>query len=492
MEERNIYKDISQRTGGDIYLGIVGPVRTGKSTFIKRFMDTLVIPNIVNETQRERANDELPQSSAGRTIMTTEPKFIPENAVEVKLDDTSSFRVRMIDCVGYIVPSALGYIEDEEPRMVKTPWFDEAIPFDMAAEIGTKKVITDHSTIGLVITTDGSVSDIERSEYEEAEARVINELKEINKPFIILLNSADPTSRACRELAKNLTNKYGVPVEAVSCADLDETEIKRILARVLFEFPVKEIKVDMPKWVSSLEQSHKLRSTLFSVIQSSAKRAEKIREVSDIADSISKCEYVTLAETSAVDLGKGHARLKVELDSSLFYKVLGEKTGLEVSDEGGLLDAMMELSEMKKKYERVQQAYNDVNESGYGIVMPSMDELTLEEPEIIKQGGRYGIRLRANAPSVHMMKTTIKTEVTPIVGSEQQSEELVSYLLREFEEDPSKIWESNIFGKSLHELVNEGLHNKLYRMPADARNKLKETIERIINDGCNGLICIIL
>lgn len=492
MEERNIYKDISQRTGGDIYLGIVGPVRTGKSTFIKRFMDTLVIPNIVNETQRERANDELPQSSAGRTIMTTEPKFIPENAVEVKLDDTSSFRVRMIDCVGYIVPSALGYIEDEEPRMVKTPWFDEAIPFDMAAEIGTKKVITDHSTIGLVITTDGSVSDIERSEYEEAEARVVNELKEINKPFIILLNSADPTSRACRELAKNLTNKYGVPVEAVSCADLDETEIKRILARVLFEFPVKEIKVDMPKWVSSLEQSHKLRSTLFSVIQSSAKRAEKIREVSDIADSISKCEYVTLAETSAVDLGKGHARLKVELDSSLFYKVLGEKTGLEVSDEGGLLDAMMELSEMKKKYERVQQAYNDVNESGYGIVMPSMDELTLEEPEIIKQGGRYGIRLRANAPSVHMMKTTIKTEVTPIVGSEQQSEELVSYLLREFEEDPSKIWESNIFGKSLHELVNEGLHNKLYRMPADARNKLKETIERIINDGCNGLICIIL
>ena len=492
MEERNIYKDISQRTGGDIYLGIVGPVRTGKSTFIKRFMDTLVIPNIVNETQRERANDELPQSSAGRTIMTTEPKFIPENAVEVKLDDTSSFRVRMIDCVGYIVPSALGYIEDEEPRMVKTPWFDEAIPFDMAAEIGTKKVITDHSTIGLVITTDGSVSDIERSEYEEAEARVINELKEINKPFIILLNSADPTSRACRELAKNLTNKYGVPVEAVSCADLDETEIKRILARVLFEFPVKEIKVDMPKWVSSLEQSHKLRSTLFSVIQSSAKRAEKIREVSDIADSISKCEYVTLAETSAVDLGKGHARLTVELDSSLFHKVLGEKTGLEVSDEGGLLDAMMELSEMKKKYERVQQAYNDVNESGYGIVMPSMDELTLEEPEIIKQGGRYGIRLRANAPSVHMMKTTIKTEVTPIVGSEQQSEELVSYLLREFEEDPSKIWESNIFGKSLHELVNEGLHNKLYRMPADARNKLKETIERIINDGCNGLICIIL
>lgn len=492
MEERNIYKDISQRTGGDIYLGIVGPVRTGKSTFIKRFMDTLVIPNIVNDTQRERANDELPQSSAGRTIMTTEPKFIPENAVEVKLDNVSGFRVRMIDCVGYIVPSALGYIENEEPRMVKTPWFEEAIPFDMAAEIGTKKVITDHSTIGLVVTTDGSISDIERSEYEEAEARVINELKEINKPFIILLNSVDPMSRECRELAKKLGDKYGVPVEAVSCMDLDEHEIKRILARILFEFPIKEIKVDMPKWVSSLEQSNNLRSTLFSVIQSSARKAEKIREITDIADSVAECGYVTLAETSEVDLGSGCARLKVELDHSLFYKVLGEKTGLEINDEGGLLDAMLELSQMKKKYERVQQAYNDVNESGYGIVMPCMEELTLEEPEIIKQGGRYGIRLRANAPSVHMMKTTIKTEITPIVGSEQQSEELVTYLLREFEEDPSKIWESNIFGKSLHELVNEGLHNKLYRMPADARNKMKETIERIINDGCNGLICIIL
>ena len=492
MEEINIYKDISQRTNGDIYLGIVGPVRTGKSTFIKRFMDTLVIPNISSDEQRERANDELPQSSAGRTIMTTEPKFIPEKAVEIKLDNSASFRVRMIDCVGYIVPSALGYIEDESPRMVKTPWFEEAIPFDMAAEIGTKKVITDHSTIGLVITTDGSISDIDREEYEDAEERVIEELRQINKPFIILLNSTDPKSQPVRLLAKKLSDKYGVPVEPVSCMELDEDEIKRILARVLFEFPVREIKVDMPRWVSSLEKSHWLRSEVFSVIQSSAGRAEKIREVSDIADSISACQYISLAETSEVDLGKGHARLKVELEPSLFYKVLGEKTGFEVEDEGGLLDSMTELSQIKKRFEKVQEAYNDVCETGYGIVMPSMEELTLEEPEIIKQGGRYGIRLRANAPSVHMMKTTIKTEITPIVGSEQQSEELVSYLLREFEEDPSKIWESNIFGKSLHELVNEGLHNKLYRMPADARNKVRETTERIINDGCNGLICIIL
>lgn len=492
MEERNIYKDISQRTNGDIYLGIVGPVRTGKSTFIKRFMDTLVIPNISSDEQRERANDELPQSAAGRTIMTTEPKFIPENAVEVMLSGNAGFRVRMIDCVGYIVPSALGYIENEAPRMVKTPWFDEAIPFDMAAEIGTKKVITDHSTIGLVITTDGSISDIEREEYEDAEQRVINELKEINKPFIVLLNSVEPEATPVRQLAGELSKKYGVPVEPVSCMDLDENEIKRILARVLFEFPVKEIKVDMPKWVASLDKEHWLRNRLFSVIQSGAEKAEKIKEVSDIADRISECEYVARSETSAVDLGTGRARLRVELDGGIFYKVLGEKTGLDIEDEAGLLDAMSELSRMRESFEKVRQAYDDVNETGYGIVMPSMDELTLEEPEIIKQGGRYGVRLRANAPSVHMMKTTIKTEITPIVGSEQQSEELVNYLLREFEEDPSKIWESNIFGKSLHELVNEGLHNKLYRMPADARKKMKETTERIINDGCNGLICIIL
>ena len=461
MEELNIYRDISKRTGGEIYLGIVGPVRTGKSTFIKRFMDTLVIPNISSAEERERATDELPQSAAGRTIMTTEPKFIPENAVEVSLEDSAVFRVRMIDCVGYIVPSALGYIEDEAPRMVKTPWFDEAIPFDMAAEIGTKKVITDHSTIGLVVTTDGTISDLEREEYVSAEERVIRELQDISKPFIVLLNSADPQSKECRKLALDLSEKYGVPVEPVSCADLDENEIKRILARILFEFPVREIKVDMPKWVSGLEKSHWLRSRLFGVIQESAAGAVKLRDVKSIAEKISECEYVSLAETGSVDLGTGHARLKVMLDNALFYRVMGEKTGFEIQDEGSLLNVMMELSEMRKKYDR-------------------------------RQGGRYGVRLRAKAPSIHLMKTTIQTEITPIVGSEQQSEELVGYLLKEFEEEPAKIWESNIFGKSLHELVNEGLQNKLCRMPADARKKMKETTERIINDGCNGLICIIL
>ena len=492
MEDFNIYRDISRRTGGDIYLGIVGPVRTGKSTFIKRFMDTLVIPHIDSTEQRERATDELPQSSAGRTIMTTEPKFIPEQAVEIKLSDSAVCRVRMIDCVGYIVPSALGYIEDEAPRMVKTPWFDEAVPFDMAAEIGTKKVITDHSTIGLVVTTDGSISDIDRAEYEEAEERVIRELQEIRKPFLVLLNCVEPHSPEAQQLAAALSEKYGVPVEPVSCIELDENEIKRILARVLFEFPVKEIKVDMPKWLTALEKTHWLRSQLFDTIRQNAVRVEKLREVSTMAEQIAASDYVVRSETSAVDLGAGHARLRVELDGSLFYRVIGEKTGMEIQDEGGLLDVMMDLANTKRKYERLRQACEDVAETGYGIVMPTMEEMTLEEPEIIKQGGRYGVRLRANAPSVHMMKTTIRTEITPIVGSEQQSEELLRYLLKEFEEQPAKIWESNIFGKSLHELVSEGLQNKLCRMPAEARRKMKDTTERIINDGCNGLICIIL
>ena len=492
MEERNIYHDISQRTNGDIYIGVVGPVRTGKSTFIKRFMDTLVIPNIENNASKDRAVDELPQSAAGRTIMTTEPKFIPEEAVEVNIGGNATFKVRMIDCVGYVVPSALGYVEDEGPRMVKTPWFDEEIPFETAAELGTKKVITDHSTIGLVITTDGSISDIDRTEYENAEERVINELKSINKPFIILLNSMYPNSQETHLLAAEMSRKYIVPVIPVSCLELDENEIKRILAQILFEFPVKEIRVDMPKWVSNLEKNHWLRSDVYNTIQRSAARLSKIREIQNIITDMDECEHIKEAQISNIDLSVGHARISLVLNDNLFYKVLGEKTGLNISDECGLLDCMLSLSAMKKDYEKIQDAYNSVNATGYGIVMPTMDELSLEEPEIIRQGGKYGIRLKAAAPSVHMIKTRITTEVTPIVGSEQQSEELVMYLLKEFEENPKKIWESNIFGKSLHELVNEGLHNKLYRMPTDARTKLTETIERIINDGCNGLICIIL
>lgn len=492
MEERNIYKDIAKRTNGDIYIGVVGPVRTGKSTFIKRFMDTLVIPNMGSQYQKERAIDELPQSASGRTIMTTEPKFIPEDAVEVNIDSNASFKTRMIDCVGYIVPSALGYIEDENPRMVMTPWFDEPIPFNMAAEIGTKKVITDHSTIGLVITTDGSITDIDRDEYEEAEERVINELKEIDKPFIVLLNSMHPNSPQTIQLTESMSEKYGVPVIAVNCLELDENEIKKILAQILFEFPVKEIKIDIPRWLASLERDHWLRSKIYSVLKDSAKDIYKIRDAQKISDDVTLCEYINKAETSSVDLGIGHAKIDISMDPGLFYKIICEKTGIEVNDEGDLLNCMMQLANANKKYERINSAYDELSEDGYGIVLPSIEELTLEEPEIIKQGGKYGIKLKASAPSIHMMKTNITTEVTPIVGSEQQSEELVKYLLNEFEENPSKIWESNIFGKSLYELVNEGLHNKLNRMPEDARTKVTETVEKIINDGCNGLICILL
>ncbi len=492
MPERNIYEDIARRTNGDIYIGVVGPVRSGKSTFIKRFMDTLVIPNIENDSRRERAIDELPQSAAGKTIMTTEPKFIPEDAVEVSIGGNASFNVRMIDCVGYIVPGAAGYIEDEQPRMVKTPWFDDEIPFNMAAEIGTKKVITEHSTIGLVITTDGTITDLPREEYEDAEQRVIDELKIINKPFVIILNCLSPSSPKSLALAEELTKKYGVPVIPESCIDLDENEIKRILASLLFEFPVKEIKIDMPKWISTLEKSHYIRSSIFSSIFTCSGSIKKIRELQDMVNKLPECEHISACSITAIDLGRGTAKISLTVSGSLFYRVLGEQTGFEIADEKSLLECMLSLAKIKKEFEKINEAYNSVSETGYGIVMPTMDELSLEEPEIIKQGGKYGIRLKASAPSVHMIKTNITTEVTPIVGSEQQSEELVMYMLKEFEEDPAKIWESNIFGKSLHELVNEGLHNKLLRMPEDARNKMRDTIERIINEGCNGLICIIL
>ena len=492
MEERTIYTDISKRTGGSIFVGVIGPVRTGKSTFIQRFMESIVIPNIEEEYRRDRAVDEMPQSAAGRTIMTTEPKFIPEQAVTIRVDESAEFSVRLIDCVGYIVPSSLGYIEDNMPRMVMTPWYEEPIPFNMAAEIGTKKVITEHSTIGLVVTTDGSISDIPREEYEEAEERVISELQEIHKPFIVLLNSTNPQSERVTALGEELSSKYGVPVMPVNCLTMEEKEIREILAKILFEFPVKEIRVDMPRWLCTLEKEHWLRSSVYAASRKAAGSITRIRELQSAVDSIKECDYICGAQVTNISLGEGKARLRVEMDQGLFYRVLGEKTGIEIHNEGELLSCLMQFSAMKKQYDKIRDAYNEVQNTGYGIVMPDIEELSLEEPEIIRQGGKYGIRLKAAAPSIHMMKTNITTEVTPIVGSEQQSQELVAYLLKEFEESPGKIWESNIFGKSLHELVNEGLHNKLYRMPVDARDKMRETIERIINDGCSGLICIIL
>lgn len=492
MVNNDIYSDIAKRTDGDIYIGIVGPVRTGKSTFIKRFMEQLVIPNITSEFRRERAVDELPQSAAGKTIMTTEPKFIPEEAVEVKINDNTKFNVRMIDCVGYIVPSAIGYIENEAPRMVVTPWFEEEIPFAMAAEIGTQKVIQDHSTIGLVVTTDGSISDIPREEYEEAEQRVIDELVSINKPFIIVLNCVDPDSAESQKLAEQMSKKYGNVVIPVNCLALDEESINNILRQVLYAFPIKEINISMPKWITALDKNHWLKCSVMGTIRNAAADMHHVRDVDKLTERISDGDYIDGSRIDTIDLGKGSADVSIDLEKCLFYKIIGEETGIEISNDNDLMPLLKELMCIKKKYEKIENALSEVEATGYGIVMPQLDDLTLEEPEIIKQGGKYGVRLKASAPSIHMMKANIVTEVNPIVGSEKQSEELVMYLMNEFDEDPKKIWSSNIFGKSLHELVNEGLHNKLYKMPVDARLKLQETLERIINEGCGGLICFIL
>lgn len=488
----NIYKDIAKRTDGDIYIGIVGPVRTGKSTFIKRFMEKLVIPNIESDFRRERAVDELPQSAAGKTIMTTEPKFIPEDAVEISVGENARFNVRLIDCVGYIVPSAIGYIENEAPRMVMTPWFTEEVPFNMAAEVGTRKVITEHSTIGLVVTTDGSISDIPRNEYEESEQRVISELKAINKPFVILLNCTDPKSGKAAELRQEMEEKYSTPVIAVNCLDLTGEDIDNILKQVLFSFPVKEIGIYCPKWITGLAKGHWLKTEVYAAIRGAAENVRTVRDAENIVSDLRECEHITHADIRSIDLGRGFAEISLTVKSELFYRILGETTGIEISGESDLLPLLGELTAVKRKYEKIENALKEVEATGYGIVMPTIDELTLEEPEIVRQGGKYGVKLKASAPSIHMMKADIITEVSPIVGSEKQSEELVMYLLRDFEENPGKIWESNIFGKSLHELVNEGLHNKLYRMPVDARLKLQETLERIINEGCGGLICFIL
>lgn len=492
MSNASIYKDIAERTGGDIYIGVVGPVRTGKSTFIKQFMDKLVLPNISAEYLKERANDELPQSSSGRTIMTTEPKFIPENAAEIKVDKNAVMKVRLIDCVGYIVPSALGYIEGNEPRMVKTPWYEQAIPFNEAAEIGTKKVITEHSTIGLVITTDGSISDIPREEYALAEERVIEELKAIEKPFIALLNCMYPESEQAQSLARELSEKYDVPVIPINCLELSENDIKHILSRVIFEFPLREITVNFPRWINSLPLEHWLRANLIETIKKSAKGLLHIRDIGLFEDAFEDNENVEEAKVESIDLGRGSAEVLLNIGKELFYKILAETTGLVINDEEELMQNIADMAAMKKQYMRVKGALEEVEATGYGIIMPEIEELTLEEPQIVKQGGKYGVKLRASAPSIHLMKANISTEVSPIVSSEKQSEDLVMYLLSEFEEDSVKIWQSNIFGKSLHELVNEGLHSKLMRMPQDARMRVKETIERVINEGCNGLVCILL
>ena len=491
MDGYNIYQDIANRTEGNIYIGVVGPVRTGKSTFIKRFMDLKVLPNIENDFRRTRAMDELPQSAAGKTIMTTEPKFVPNEAVNINIDDAMC-KVRLIDCVGYMVDGAIGGVEDGNARMVQTPWDSSPMPFDQAAEIGTKKVIEDHSTIGLVVTSDGSITDIPREDYIDAERRVVSELKAINKPFVVLLNSTMPYSAPAKELQNQLMQEYNVPVIAMSCADMSEEDIETILKAVLYEFPLKEIGINLPKWLDALPYSHPLKDKIYTSLRDSLKNVRKIRDGIVAAKGISDFDFAKDVRLPMVDLGSGTVMVDVATPEELFYQILSSSTGFDISGEERLLSLLMELKDVKSRYDKIEYALKEVDAKGYGIVCPTIDELSLEEPEIMKQGNRYGVRLRASAPSIHLIRADIEAEVNPIVGTEKQSEELIKYLLDEFETDPKKIWESNIFGKSLHELVNEGLHNKLSKMPEESRFKLQETLQRIINEGSGGLICIIL
>lgn len=487
-----LYEDIAKRTDGDIYVGVVGPVRTGKSTFIKRFMDLLVIPNIENSYKQERARDELPQSAGGRTIMTTEPKFTPNEAVEIKIGNNISLKTRLVDCVGYLVNNAIGYLEDDMPRMVKTPWSDEEIPFETAAEIGTKKVIQEHSTIGILVTTDGSITDIPREDYIDAEERVVRELKELNKPFIILLNSDSPYSESTKNLARKLEEKYEATVIPTDCSNLELDDINNILGKILYEFPVERININFPKWADRLDENHWLKKELFAEIKEACNNVKLLKNVDGAVSKLQNTEVIFSSTLNEIKLGTGEVNITVNLHDELFYKIITEISGVEISNEGDLFTTIAEFSKTKKEYDKIAYALEEVKAKGYGIVTPSMDELILDEPEMVKQGSRYGVKLKATAPSIHLIKADIETEVSPIVGSEKQSEELVNYLLSEFESDPKKIWESNIFGKSLHELVNEGLQNKLARMPEDAQGKLQETLERIVNEGSGGLICIIL
>ena len=492
MNYQNLYRDIAERTKGDIYIGVVGPVRTGKSTFIKQFMDLLVLPNIENAYNKERAKDELPQSATGRTIMTTEPKFVPNEAVEIRLDDVATFKVRMIDCVGYLVPGANGHLDDDMPRMISTPWSEEKMPFTQAAEMGTKKVITDHSTIGIVVTTDGSIADIPREDYIDAEERVIRELREINKPFVILINTQQPFSPETDRLRGELSQKHGAPVMAVNCAQLKLDDINAVIESVLYEFPVQEIRVNYPRWIETLPLSHWLKQSFIEAVKEMTRGIGKLRDMRDHVSVLDENEYVKKAFLDKIALGEGTACIELGVDDSLFYRILSETTGMDIAGEYQLISTIKVLAEAKREFDKIKFALEEVHRKGYGIVTPATDEMKLEPPTLVKHGSKYGVKLRASAPSIHLIRADIETEVSPLVGTEAQSEELIEYINREMADDPSKIWELNMFGKSMHEMVRDGLQNKLFRMPETAQMKFQDTLQRIINEGSGGLICIIL
>lgn len=488
----NIYEDIAKRTQGDIYIGVVGPVRTGKSTFIRKFMETLVLPNIENEFKKDRTRDEIPQSGSGKTIMTVEPKFVPADGVVIQLKDSVTLKVRMVDCVGYIVEGALGHEENGKQRLVSTPWSKDAMTFEEAAEIGTKKVIRDHSTIGVVVITDGSVTGIERGSYVEAEERVIDELKSIKKPFVVILNSLNPKDEKTELLRNELEEKYDIPILPVNVEQMEEEDIENILETVLYDFPLNEIRINISKWVEGLEKNHWVKENIISTLKQSIANLQKIRDINEIVNGFESLEFLDGVIVENVELGEGVVNIQLSTKQELFYNVLEEKSGFKIEEDSQLLNLVTSLSKIKQEYDKIEVALNDAKNFGYGVVAPSLSELSLEEPEIIKQGKQYGVKLKANAPSLHIIKADISTEVSPIVGNQNQGEEMVKYLLNEFEQNPSEIWESNMFGKSLNDLVKEQLQSKLYTMPDEIRFKIQKTLQKIINEGSNNIITIIL
>jgi len=492
MEKFDIFRDMAERTGGDVYIGVVGPVRTGKSTLIRRFMDLVVLPNIADENDRERARDAMPQGAAGRTVMTTEPKFVPDDAVEVRIKDQISLRMRLVDCVGYAVQGALGYEEEDGPRMVRTPWFDEAVPFEQAAEVGTRKVIAEHSTVGLVVSTDGSVTDLPRESYEEPEERVVGELRELGKPFLVVLNSTHPYADETRALADALSEKYDVTVVPMDVSTTGPDDIDALLERLLYEFPVQEVRVEMPDWVAALQPGHALRDQFDAAIDASREGVTRLRDVDRVIDRLSGEEVVDGVVLRTMDLGTGVATIETSVRPGLMYDVMTDIAGQDVSGPGPLMGLFQTLVTAKREYDKVEDALRDVRAAGYGLVAPGLDDIDFAQPELIRQGGRFGVRLRAQAPSIHMIRADVQTEVVPVIGTEKQGEDLMQYLLDRFESDPSKLWQSDIFGKSLSDLIREELQSKLVRMPDNAQDKLRETLERIVNEGSGGLICILI
>ena len=492
MEKVDIFKDIAERTGGDIYLGVVGAVRTGKSTFIKKFMELVVLPNIGNESDKARAQDELPQSAAGKTIMTTEPKFVPNQAVNLHVDEGLEVNVRLVDCVGYTVPGAKGYEDENGPRMINTPWYEEPIPFNEAAEIGTRKVIQEHSTIGVVITTDGSIGEIPRNSYIEAEERVIDELKEVGKPFIMVINTVHPHHPETEALRQQLNEKYDIPVLAMSVESMREGDVYNVLREALYEFPVLEVNVNLPSWVMVLREEHWLRESYQEAVKDTVKDIKRLRDVDRVVGQFGEYDFIDQASLAGIEMGQGIAEIDLYAPDNLYDQILKEVVGVEIRGKDHLLELMQDFAYAKAEYDQVADALKMVKQTGYGIAAPALSDMSLDEPEIIRQGSRFGVRLKAVAPSIHMIKVDVESEFAPIIGTEKQSEELVRYLMQDFEDDPLSIWNSDIFGRSLSSIVREGIQAKLSLMPENARYKLKETLERIINEGSGGLIAIIL